>query len=214
MEKIINKILIIFIDTTIYTEVKTNNIDGTCFTHIFDDIKKDNITFKDLCDYQNNKVMEILDKYKNNIEKLIIIAHHPIISIKKKNNNNNIDKINGLINLYQLIYKKLNNILLYHLCADTHLFQEGTIILNDEIEIQQYICGTGGADKDNCSTDLKEYKSESIKYSIHNCLSKNGFLHVIIDNNNINFNFISNDDTQIRFYNKYVKYNKKYINIK
>jgi hypothetical protein len=215
MERKIGSTLILFIDSTIYEEKEEQNIKDTCFRHIFKDIKKEGtITIKDLCEYQDKKVISILDKYKD-IKNLIVIAHHPIISIKHKKGENKQEKLDGLIGLYKKIHDQINDkkINLYHLCADTHTYQQGTIKItyddDNNILINQYICGTGGAHKDLCPiTDVtekkegkkkegeekeggekegeekegeeKESKKKEIEYIINECKEVNGFLDVYI----------------------------------
>ncbi len=115
MEKKIGSTLILFIDSTIYEEENDKKIDDTCFRHIFKNITKDGVlTIKDLCDYQKEKVITILNKDENkDIKNLIVISHHPIIWSKykeKKGKQSNVsDKIDGLIDLYKTIYETINN---------------------------------------------------------------------------------------------------------
>jgi len=250
MERKIGSTLILFIDSTIYEENEQTDIKDTCFRHIFKDIKKDSIkiikdgiitikdpiiTIKDLCEHQDQTVIKILNENENkDIKNLIVIAHHPIISIKHKKKKNYQEILNGLIGLYKKIYDQIKdkNINLYHLCADTHTYQQGNINIkynNKNILINQYICGTGGAHKDACPiTDVKEGEKKEgekkeIEYTINACKEINGFLDVNISEietgEKIEFTFI--EATQIEqleqqggYYNKYLKYKTKYLKLK
>jgi len=226
MEKKINKTLILFIDTTIYEEIEEMKIVNSCFTHIFPSANPRN-TISDLCNYQEKKVLEILDKNQD-IVNLIIISHHPLVSVKYKEKKEK--KINeqthlyGLINLYKKIYNKIINkdVNLYHLCADTHIYQYGiiNIIMDDNMnkKITQYICGTGGAHKDKCNRNdeiLFKNSSEDITYTIYECMEVNGFLDVeISDDNPVIFKFIMTNNYSDKYMNKYIKYKKKYLYLK
>jgi hypothetical protein len=83
-------------------------------------------------------------------ENIIFIGHHPITGYKLKK-----DKIK-LIQAFPSFLAMLKNIYqpekkYYYLCADLHLYQEGTVLLpvdGAKMEIQQYIVGTGGTELD------------------------------------------------------------------
>jgi hypothetical protein len=81
---------------------------------------------------------------------IIFIGHHPITGYKLKK-----DKIK-LIQAFPSFLAMLKNVYqpekkYYYLCADLHLYQEGTVLLpvdGAKMEIQQYIVGTGGTELD------------------------------------------------------------------
>ena len=223
--------LILFIDSTIYEEEGTKQIDSTCLKHIFKKIERNN-SIEALRKYQEHKVKEILIENKK-IENLIIACHHPIISIKSKKTGKSI----GLINLYKEIYTALENKAtnIYHLCADTHLYQKGLITITGNINVIQYICGTGGANKDDCPSGKLATKltDSTCNYTMEECEKVNGFLSVIIpsDSDKIQFNFIKTGSEPVKaeekqdeedqdggdyysYKNKYLKYKNKYLQLK
>ena len=182
--------------------------------------------------YQEHKVKEILIENKK-IENLIIACHHPIISIKSKKTGKSI----GLINLYKEIYTALENKAtnIYHLCADTHLYQKGLITITGNINVIQYICGTGGANKDDCPSGKLATKltDSTCNYTMEECEKVNGFLSVILpsDSDKIQFNFIKTGSEPVKaeekqdeedqdggdyysYKNKYLKYKNKYLQLK
>ena len=69
---------------------------------------------------------------------------------------------NGLVNLFTSLDKLIGKKNIYYLCADTHFYEEGIITFNN-IKIQQYIVGTGGADPDMLSPE-QLYDKDGIKY--------------------------------------------------
>jgi hypothetical protein len=80
-------------------------------------------------------------------ENIIFIGHHPITGYKLKKDDILLIKafpsfLAMLLNIYQPQKKY------YYLCADLHLYQEGTVSLpvgaDQHMQIEQYIVGTGG----------------------------------------------------------------------
>lgn len=80
-------------------------------------------------------------------ENIIFIGHHPITGYKLKKDDILLIKafpsfLAMLLNIYQPQKKY------YYLCADLHLYQEGTVLLpvgaDQHMQIEQYIVGTGG----------------------------------------------------------------------
>ena len=114
-------------------------------------------------------IKEEIEKYKKTgqLRNIIIIGHHPITgykhSIKVKKDGKTQSKlelmagftsfidmlVNGIYRLTDGIYKSTENtVKYYYLCADLHLYQEGTIQFNGGMTINQYIVGTGGTKLD------------------------------------------------------------------
>jgi hypothetical protein len=82
---------------------------------------------------------------------IIFIGHHPITGYKfKKAENILIKAFPSFLAMFKNIYQPKKNY--YYLCADLHLYQEGTVLLpvgtTQEMQIQQYIVGTGGTELD------------------------------------------------------------------
>ena len=158
----ITNTLLIMIDTTIYEiyeETPEILVKDTCLREIFTQISPEKkITIKDLLDHQEKTINKIIS---DNIDatNIIIIGHHPIISLKIKVKDGVLsDKENittELVNLFINLGDKLTGKNIYYLCADTHNYQTGKIQLLNKPNIpviNQYICGTGGAEQDECAT--------------------------------------------------------------
>lgn len=208
MTKNLQNTLIVMIDTTLYEEDIDINV--TCFEGAFESAPhKDSI--RELIEYQNSQVIDAINKTDK--QNIIIIAHHPIVTVKTKDSGETKKEVLvGLKNLYENIYKtlldsgKLATKKFYHLCADTHSYQNGiiSILMSDStsFNIEQYVCGTGGAEKDNCPdlskeehkinnfNLLDESKKQNITYTLNICEKINGFLDVTENSGQLTFNFI------------------------
>lgn len=82
---------------------------------------------------------------------IIFIGHHPITGYKfKKKEHILIKAFPSFLAMLKNIYQP--NKKYYYLCADLHLYQEGTVLLpvgaDQQMQIQQYIVGTGGTELD------------------------------------------------------------------
>lgn len=220
-----NNFIIIFIDTTLYTLNSDEDIDKTCYKHLFKVVNFKDKKIKDIIEHQNNKIFDSI-KNKDNV---IIIGHHPICSIKKKKDEKKYEDNLGLINLFS--NEKFNKKKIYYLCADTHYYQKSTIKINQN-KIVQYIVGTGGAELDepveNYYTsskkkekinDLKVYNFK-FKYKVKYSNKAFGFIKCTIKDNDFIVEFINaNNELQNGGYNnsyknKYIKYKNKYLNLK
>ena len=147
--------LVIFLDTTVYESKK---LQYKCYSenNIFSNEEDNNITTsEELREYQNQRVKEIIDKYPDR-QNIILVGHHPLVSYKDKKTTM-VESYSGL--LIEFFYNILNvtksgSKKIYYLCADTHFYEKSTILISDNknensIKIEQYIVGTGGADLDN-----------------------------------------------------------------
>ena len=148
MFKEIDDNIIIMIDTNIYTELGK---DKECYKII-------NADYNDGYDFikqQKIKITEQLGdkKYKN----IIVCGHHPLFGIKNQKMKENILK-GGIETLSKEIYELFLDVIKEHsenviyLCADVHNYQKGKVTITKEdqdIQVQQYIVGTGGADLDD-----------------------------------------------------------------
>lgn len=226
----INNTLLIMIDTTIYEiyeETPEILVKDTCLREIFTQISPEKkITIKDLLDHQEKTINKIIS---DNIDatNIIIIGHHPIISLKIKVKDGVLsDKENittELVNLFINLGDKLTGKNIYYLCADTHNYQTGKIQLLNKPNIpviNQYICGTGGAEQDECAKK-SELTKKNIRYFDVTCNKIFGFLVVSIDDDNtVSFDFINATENpegvEINggYYEKYLKYKQKYILLK
>ena len=149
-----NNTLILFIDTSMY-----DLNDAPLFLPCYN-IKtgKKYMDIAELYTEQQAFVNKMITKYSsgNRMKNLIIIGHHPISGYKKKGGSNLlIQSFPGLIQLLSSIPSKIpfnKYINYYYLCADLHLYQAGTITLNNNeniMRIRQYIVGTGGTKLDD-----------------------------------------------------------------
>jgi hypothetical protein len=188
--------VIIFIDTTLYTFEKDDFISNTCYKHLFTNISDDlKMIFKirDLINYQNNKVFNIINE--NNKKNIIIIGHHPIYSVKEKDNKKKYDSNNGLINLFSNdIFKNKKT---YYLCADTHYYQKADIKINNN-NIKQYIVGTGGAELDNPTKENNDSNHTNndilLHYKVIESIKNFGFITCEIKNDDLIVEFINVDE--------------------
>ena len=201
MFKEIGKTLIIMIDTNIY-----DNEDPTCYKNIFDDeqliqiVENKDIPIEEknhvLKKYQYSLIHEFFNtgkKYKN----IIVCGHHPIYGIKIKNNSIKEQLLHS--DIYNIFFEiKEHAEIFYYLCSDIHNYQEGivtiknkTMEINNTMEINQYIVGTGGADLDIINNSvLGEYDYETdnfeLKYKMNEYECKYGYIVVNIKDDNIN----------------------------
>ena len=152
-----NKTLVLMLDSSIYSPDKKSGKFLSCYNEF---LNTNYTNIKDVRDYQ---LQLILDDINNNlgIEKLILIGHHPIMFTKKKDGKTKYDSdIPLFVDVLKIIKTELSdNVKYYYLCADVHLYQKGNITINlsessSNMEIEQYIVGTGGTDlDDNISED-------------------------------------------------------------
>jgi len=223
--------LIIMIDTTIYEEKDSNTlVSGSCYDKVFVGIDRRD-TVNDLINHQGTKVNSILTENLDTTN-IILIGHHPIISVRAKEKDgrikNKAEVIKGLQDLFVSMKDKVSDKKLFYLCADTHLYQKGTVQIDELPIINQYICGTGGADQDDCEIcDLKEVSEKGLTYKIDECHKIFGFLVVSDNGENLSFEFINSSKTaeskkdkkdkkskEGGYYEKYLKYKQKYLQLK
>jgi hypothetical protein len=206
-EKLSDNTLIIMIDTSMYEDDSHKYV--SCYKKYFTkkmlyhknipvNEQEDRDYMNSLREWQKNEVLEQLKQtfYTN----IIIIGHHPITGWKKKNNiDKMIEPTNGLIDIFRSMYNESQNSNYYYLCADLHLFQYGTIVIDDEIKIEQFIVGTGGAklddkiDENKLHITSKTY-DDRVSYIMKENKQTNGFLHFIEKNKDIYIHFIDVND--------------------
>ena len=153
------KTLLIMIDTTIYDDIK--NIE--CYKNILGETDDINATRLKITQYA--QVLEILKAYTD-ASTIIFSGHHPIIWCKNKDEKNKFNYVEGLISLFSQFEEFLIEKKIIYLCADTHIYQKGDVLIKTENDnillIEQHIVGTGGADLDNLCID--NYKLISSRY--------------------------------------------------
>lgn len=200
---------IIMIDSSVYeyANVEMQNeesVDIVCFEHVFTKKRFSNIT--ELLSYQNKKILSLIDSTKH----IVLVSHHPLIESKNKekkekkknkakNNGNSASKkkpkspiqINPNESYLNVVNQILNKMTadknLTILCADTHLYQHDTILINGR-QITQIIAGTGGAKLDeanpighNVEFDIS---GNHIALTINNSIKQYGFLECNIKDTN------------------------------
>jgi hypothetical protein len=205
--KIIDKTLIIMLDTNLYDrEIINTPINETCYSRLFVKlVNKSGLTIGDLISYQNCFIRDILKTHPD-MENIILIGHHPIYSIKNKKGKKDEIKSIRFIDFLKQISSFLIGKKVYYLCADTHMYQSGVVNILPDLAIEQYIVGTGGAEQDNIySGNNTVVENGSIVYTKTNEKKEFGFLMVEINESNVSCNFISANPVMIGGYNKKYK---------
>jgi len=149
---------------------------------------------KDIHNIYNTQKEQIIDILKGNLtcSNIIFIGHHPIIGLKSKETKTKIQKSHGLIQLFTDIKTCLNGKKIYYLCADIHMYQTGCVNI-DNLIINQYIVGTGGAHLDRYDGLEISVECDKIKYQIrHKINDKYGYLVVEINDtsDDVSFSFV------------------------
>jgi len=216
--RLLGDTLLLLLDTTMY-DIKEANDALPCYRRIpgYEGVQ----SVADLHERQLDFIHESINSFQG--KNIILVGHHPITGYKEKEKKDKKkegktqdkaqDKAEGkekkketeiflikafasfievLLNIYKL---KTDTVNYYYLCADLHLYQEGTVILptggEGNMIIHQYIVGTGGTSLDDnpldnenfadaaknttFETDIKdsEYKGT---YNVINSIKVNGFL--------------------------------------
>lgn len=207
--------IIFFLDSTIYELYKEDAflIEDTCYKYIFPQFNK----ISDIINYQYEYIKHLLLSFKNK-KNIIFTFHHPLISkyISSKGNVKETYLYKLIDEFYIKLYDLLHDKNIYHLCADTHFYQNGNINItfNDKnLIIKQHIVGTGGTVLDNIYEDNIEYVDEkwNINYRPINTIKNYGFLHIKSVEDDLIFDFIQ-VDLEL-FKNKYIKYKRKYLEL-
>ena len=196
--------LIIMIDTSMYEDDAINYI--PCYKKYFQKkgVIDTHITnIPDLQNMQQKNILIELRKRNKRYDNIVIIGHHPITGWKKKNDNILINPAIKFIELLMSIYEKQPSSNYYYLCADLHLYQKGTIKIDDKMVIKQYIVGTGGAELDTAipvdsairvDTAIPVYSTlvniYTFTYEMKQNIETNGFLHCIENDKELCFKFI------------------------
>jgi len=191
----------IFIDTSLYNLMDKGE---TCF----DKVEKKSA---------NNLVMEqnefiIRELADDTIKTFLIFGHEPLVSLKTKMiEEQEIKKQNFLLNedLIKLLFDSGKDII--YVCADIHMYQNGIIKNSDGRQIQQLVCGTGGADKDfYCVSDRinKLEDTHQWEFELLNYVDSYGYVEIVLTKYNVTHQYVKvNKDSSIKKYS-----NKYYIN--
>jgi hypothetical protein len=216
--------LIIMIDTSMYEDDANNYI--PCYNEYFQKNGLTDTLITNIIELQNLQKKYVLDELKKltkTYRNIIIIGHHPITGWKKKNKNNIlIHPPIKFIELLMSIYKKHPSSKYYYLCADLHLYQQGTIEIHDKMVIEhkmvieQYIVGTGGAELDTVipvepsKTIIQDMNNIILSYVMKQNIETNGFLHCIENDKELCFKFIdvNNNSNSFDRYSRKSKSNK------
>jgi hypothetical protein len=195
--------LIIMIDTSMYEDDANNYI--PCYNEYFQKQESINADITDIIDLQKlqrENILHKLEELNKTYSNIIIIGHHPITGWKEKNDNNIlIHPSIEFIKLLMDIYEKHQSSKYYYLCADLHLYQQGTIKIDDKMVIEQYIVGTGGAELDT-AIDVEPGKTINsdmniLSYEMKQNIRTNGFLHCIENGKQLCFKFIDVNNNSI-----------------
>lgn len=211
--KLSKNTLIIMIDTSMYEDDAKNYIPcykkyfqkkGVIDTHITNILALQNM--------QQKNILIKLRKRNKRYDNIVIIGHHPITGWKEKNDKNIlIHPAIEFIELLLSIYEKHPSSKYYYLCADLHLYQQGTIKIDDKMVIKQYIVGTGGAELDTAipvdsairvDTSIPVYSTlgniiYTFTYEMKQNIETNGFLHCIENDKELCFKFIDVNNNSI-----------------
>ena len=203
-----NGTLILMIDTSMYT------MDGKKYLKCYNMFLGTDYDLSQLQKFQNSWILSTIEKYKDDIQNLVIIGHHPITGIKfKDDKEKHLNDIPFFIDILQEIYKLLSNTVYYYfLCADLHIYQKGYVYieldrehsdsLNTELEttpeymmIEQHIVGTGGTDLDDDLPNnvVNNFENDIISYMLDASIHSNGFLECNIYDEVLDFVFHSAD---------------------
>ena len=196
-----NNTLLLMIDTSMYTD------DINKFMPCYEKFLKSRFaTPQGLIDFQNAKIYEAIRRYPGRINNIIIIGHHPISGYKfkelkkgkkgKKDTPAHIELMDDIIK-FNSVLKEIyriaggNSVNYYYLCADLHMYQEGNIGLNignENMNIKQYIVGTGGTELDpEIPDDMELPTKPGITYTMNRAEYDCGFLECKIEEDDIIF---------------------------
>lgn len=208
--------LMFFLDSTVYEFDDSIEISSTCYKKVFEqypDLK----TIGDIKKFQIDYAIDKLSK-SSGITNIIFHFHHPIFARRLKDDKVKIDYNRDLREFYNIISEYLRGKNIYHVCADSHLYEEGVLSFNG-LTVNQYIVGTGGADLDTpIPVDGRLVNIDGIDYDIKSNNNNYGVLHISSSiNATLNFDFIPIDSSiaeRPEAELKYLKYKMKYLTLK
>jgi hypothetical protein len=216
---LLGTLLILYIDTTIYSYKNVDNTDN-CYCMVL------NKNINEIITEQGEFITNTIKEFKNQIKNVLICGHEPLITYKIKKE---FDK-STYISVIDIIFgekQKYNNIHFTYLCADYHIYQYSKITMGD-IFIDQIIVGTGGGQLDNltpkeCDREFVIKKYTLTIYNIHNDnhgIKQFGYVDLCYDNDELTHRFIpipestNGSSTNVDYSKKYLKYKNKYVKLK
>lgn len=151
-KRVVGKNIFLYIDTTVY--------DTGIYECYYDVIRKDQTTIA-------TEQIELLEKTINEAEMnthIFIYGHQPLIFYKIKNDKTKPECIDELLTVFHKKSSdiKLNKLTIHYICADYHVYEYGTIYIND-ILIKQHIYGTGGTELDTIYEEIPYHPMYLIK---------------------------------------------------
>lgn len=176
-------------------------------------------TIDSLITKQNVRIQKFVEQHQlhnQSNHNIILIGHYPIVSVKVKKGKDKVEKDQPTTILPKMLQFFLYIRSMYqgetskftYLCADTHLYQKGTIKISstnnaETMEFNQYIVGTGGAELDKFNSSQLDFsfavnETYSVEYKITDSIKQHGYLKVNYIDQQFNFQFesISRDPIQ------------------
>lgn len=147
--------IVLFIDTSMYSGMSKEELD--CYNTF---MGAGHSTVQEAQEEQQTRILDLIKaRVKDNaaITNIIIIGHHPIFGIKKTMVETEKMEDSGIeffLSIKEMIEDTKYSF--YYLCADIHNYQRSKITLakeGKEMEIEQYIVGTGGTDLDTLENE-------------------------------------------------------------
>lgn len=230
-------LLILYIDTTLYTENET-----ICYNSTL------NKSQADIKSEQNSFIKSTLEKFKdnNNISDILICGHEPLITYRFKEGENKSSIIKELCDVIFTERIKYTTKNFTYLCADYHIYQNSKITMQgNSLSINQIILGTGGGKLDEVVplrsgsvTKINIYKLQIQPNMINNIedyyttlgIAKHGYGELIYNMDGLKHNFIPVEPVEpvksvepvkpvksvesVKYKIKYLKYKNKYLKLK
>lgn len=199
--RVLNNTLILMIDTSMY-DTAESELYVPCYNNFYNAI----VNIEELRSAQNAWIAQTIKQIENNeIQKIIIMGHHPITGYKVKKDKCILTELQQpFIDMWNSLLNRIpSRINISYLCADIHNYQESVIIFNSHLKkpIHQYIVGTGGTELDakehiNCSERIfSESSKDIITYTLKTTLNaKHGFLDCDCSGERPTFTFIPTDN--------------------
>lgn len=181
--------LTLMLDTTMYDISNKDKSDNrTCYEKYYG-----TFNLEDLRERQRTSVLQILERV-DDIQHLILVGHHPLLYPKLKEKKIKpvyLDTITPLLLEIHAMFQDRPMQYVY-LCADYHNYQEGIVRIG-EMQIKQYIVGTGGTklddplDRDPGILETPDGSQYQLQKEIH----EYGFLMGSLSSGDPTFEFIS-----------------------
>lgn len=207
---IYDDMIVFFLDSTVFEllEFKDSRVNDSCYRLMFPQLEN----LSDIVSLQRQYIIDTINS--NNCKNIMFVFHHPLIAGHMSNSKGTV-KISYLPKMkefYLSLYDSLIDKNIYHLCADTHYYQKGTIKISNEdkeLNIIQYIVGTGGTILDEMYSE--EIEHDNISFTPIETIVSYGFIHIMMKDK-IVIDFINFDEDRYKKYKlKYLKLKSKFI---